>query len=69
MYQVETEGDILVSAAISSSGECLAFGGSGGYVHLWAPSADPSVNQLRQVCCELTLLPGFPTGRNGRRPC
>ncbi|KAL4859552.1 PAN2-PAN3 deadenylation complex catalytic subunit pan2 [Chlorella vulgaris] len=49
LYQVETEGDILVSAAISSSGECLAFGGSGGYVHLWAPSADPSVNQLRQA--------------------
>jgi hypothetical protein len=49
MYQVETEGDLLVCAAISGSGECLAFGGSGGYVHLWAPSPEPSVNQMRQV--------------------
>lgn len=51
MYQIETEGDMLVSAALSSSGECLAFGGSGGYLHLWAPSADPAVNQMRQVRC------------------
>jgi hypothetical protein len=49
MYQVDTEGDALVCAAISSTGECLAFGGSGGYVHLWATSAEPSVNQMRQV--------------------
>lgn len=46
---------MLACAAISSSGECLAFGGSGGYIHLWAPSAEPSVNQMRQVgaagCC------------------
>ncbi|KAL4430743.1 hypothetical protein ABPG75_005999 [Micractinium tetrahymenae] len=49
MYQVETEGDLLTAAAISSSGECLAFGGSGGYVHLWAHSHDPAVNQIRQV--------------------
>lgn len=49
MYQVNTEGDMLVSAAISSSGECLAFGGTGGYVHLWAHSHEPSVNQMRQV--------------------
>ena len=51
MYQIETEGDMLVSAALSSSGECLGFGGSGGYLHLWAPSADPAVNQMRQVRC------------------
>ncbi|KAL4432378.1 hypothetical protein ABPG77_001677 [Micractinium sp. CCAP 211/92] len=49
MYQVETEGDMLTSVAISSSGECLAFGGSGGYVHLWAPTHDPAVNQIRQA--------------------
>ena len=46
---METEGDALLCAAISSSGECLAFGGSGGYVHLWATSPDPSINQMRQV--------------------
>lgn len=40
---------MLTSVAISSSGECLAFGGSGGYVHLWAPTHDPAVNQIRQV--------------------
>lgn len=49
VYQVDTEGDALTAAAISSSGECLAFGGSGGYVHLWAHSHDPAVNQMRQV--------------------
>lgn len=40
---------MLLCAALSSSGECLAFGGSGGYVHLWGPTADPAVNQMRQV--------------------
>lgn len=49
MYHIDTEGDTLVCAAISGTGECLAFGGSGGYVHLWATSAEPSVNQMRQV--------------------
>ena len=49
MYQIDTEGDALVCAAIAPTGECLAFGGSGGYVHLWATSAEPSVNQMRQV--------------------
>lgn len=49
MYQIETEGDMLISAAISSSGECLAFGGTGGYVHLWAHTHEPSVNQMRQA--------------------
>jgi PAB-dependent poly(A)-specific ribonuclease subunit 2 len=34
-YQVDTAGDALTSCAISSSGEMIAFGGSGGYVHLW----------------------------------
>ena len=49
MYQIDTEGDALVCAAIAPTGECLAFGGSGGYVHLWATSAEPSINQMRQV--------------------
>jgi PAB-dependent poly(A)-specific ribonuclease subunit 2 len=33
--RVETEGDALYSGALSLTGEMLAFGGSGGYVHLW----------------------------------
>ena len=34
-YQVDTAGDALTGCTISSSGEMIAFGGSGGYVHLW----------------------------------
>eukprot|EP00887_Chlorella_sp_A99_P005338 scaffold1.g5338.t1 len=49
MYQVEAEGDALVSCAISPTGECIAFGGSGGYVHLWAASEAPAVAGLGQV--------------------
>lgn len=39
---------MLVCCGISPSGECLAFGGSGGYLHLWANSAQPSVCGLGQ---------------------
>lgn len=60
MYQLDTEGDLLTAAAISSSGECLAFGGSGGYVHLWANSHDPAVNQARQVSPRPFLAAGPP---------
>ena len=47
--QAETEGDALLSCSVSPSGECLAFGGSGGYVHLWASHGQPSVNAMGQV--------------------
>ena len=33
---------------MSPSGEALAFGGSGGYVHLWAFNQEPHVNQYHQ---------------------
>ena len=46
---MDAEGDALLSCAISTSGECMAFGGSGGYAHLWAGSAEPAVNQMGQV--------------------
>lgn len=36
--RVETEGDALYSGALSLTGEMLAFGGSGGYIHLWTSS-------------------------------
>ena len=50
--QVETEGDALTTVDFSSSGECLAFGGSGGFVHLWGYNQTPRVN-LRSVPVEL----------------
>lgn len=57
--QVETEGDLLTSVDFSSSGECLAFGGSGGFVHLWGFSAEPRVN-LRSNDLELPPLTPQP---------
>lgn len=39
----------MVAASMASTGEGLAFGGSGGYVHLWALSHQPSVNAYSQV--------------------
>ncbi|KAL0035726.1 hypothetical protein WJX77_000104 [Trebouxia sp. C0004] len=47
-YQIETEGDAITACAFSSSGEMMAFGGSGGYTHLWATSATPRVNMASQ---------------------
>ena len=44
--QIETEGDAVTACAFSSSGEMMAFGGSGGYTHLWATSATPRVNMV-----------------------
>lgn len=39
----------------SSSGECLAFGGSGGFVHLWGFNHEPRVN-LRSTRVEVPPL-------------
>ena len=47
--QVDLAGDTMVACSMSSTGEALAFGGSGGYVHLWALSHHPSVNAYSQV--------------------
>ena len=38
----------MTACSFSSSGEMMAFGGSGGYAHLWATSAAPRVNMLSQ---------------------
>jgi hypothetical protein len=35
-HQVETAGDSLRCPAVNASGEALALGGSGGYLHLWS---------------------------------
>jgi hypothetical protein len=37
----------VTSAHISSSGECVVFGGSGGYLHLFAASEAPQVRGAR----------------------
>lgn len=42
--QVDMEGDLLTAVDFASSGECLAFGGSGGFVHLWGYNQEPRVN-------------------------
>lgn len=57
--QVETEGDLLTSVDISSSGECLAFGGSGGFIHLWGFSSEPRTN-LRSSELEIPHLTPQP---------
>lgn len=44
IHCVDSGGDALVSCDISPSGECLAFGGAGGYLHLWAASDEPSAS-------------------------
>lgn len=41
---VDTGGDALLCCDLSPSGECVAFGGAGGYVHLWAASAAPAAS-------------------------
>ncbi len=52
--QVMTEGDALVDCAISSTGEAIAFGGSGGYAHLWSSASAQqlvTVNRFSEVLC------------------
>ena len=44
LCSVDTGGDALLCCDISPSGECIAFGGAGGYVHLWAASARPAAS-------------------------
>ncbi|KAK9865738.1 hypothetical protein WJX84_006968 [Apatococcus fuscideae] len=46
--QVETEGDTIQCCAISSTGEVIAFGGNGGYAHIWAGRRDAHVNAMSQ---------------------
>lgn len=63
--QVETEGDALVCCALSPTGECIAFGGSGGYVHIWAPSQAPSAAGMGQeLSAPAPPTPGVPLGED-----
>ena len=48
LCKVETEGDTIMCCAVSSSGEVMAFGGNGGYAHIWAGRRDAHVNAMSQ---------------------
>jgi hypothetical protein len=48
--QVDMAGDTMVACSMASTGEALTFGGSGGYVHLWALSHQPRINSYSEVC-------------------
>jgi hypothetical protein len=39
LYQIDTQGERVESFDLSSSGENLLFGDSGGYVHLWSTNS------------------------------
>ncbi|GAX75051.1 hypothetical protein CEUSTIGMA_g2495.t1 [Chlamydomonas eustigma] len=43
-YQVDTGGDALTCCTMSSTGEMLALGASGGFLHLWTDQEEPRVN-------------------------
>ncbi len=40
---------MITCCAVSSSGEVMAFGGSGGYAHIWAARRDAHVNAMSQL--------------------
>ena len=62
--QVETGGDSLTCMAICSSGEALALGGSGGYIHLWTDQPEvPTVNRFPE---ELEVRPHIARMDGGR---
>ncbi|KAG1670195.1 hypothetical protein FOA52_014971 [Chlamydomonas sp. UWO 241] len=58
-YQVETGGDAINCCAMSDSAQCVAFGGSGGYVHLWTDQDSPTVNAQSEEL-QLPTLAGAP---------
>jgi hypothetical protein len=54
LLQVDCESDALLAADVSSSGELLAFGDSGGYAHVWGASEHALVN-LHSLTTEVSL--------------
>lgn len=40
---IDMRGDMLAACDISASGDCMVFGGTNGYVHLWSASVEPVV--------------------------
>eukprot|EP00271_Cylindrocystis_brebissonii_P019200 TRINITY_DN5748_c0_g1_i5.p1 TRINITY_DN5748_c0_g1~~TRINITY_DN5748_c0_g1_i5.p1 ORF type:complete len:602 (-),score=103.63 TRINITY_DN5748_c0_g1_i5:18-1823(-) len=47
-FRVDCSGDALLTCDVSSSGEFLAFGDSGGFAHLWAANDSAAVNLVSQ---------------------
>eukprot|EP01043_Picozoa_sp_COSAG02_P064833 COSAG02_NODE_9597_length_2166_cov_40.635320_1_plen_667_part_10 len=60
-YQIESEGDFVSSFDVSSSGEVLAFGDSGGFVHRWVDRQPFQVNQSSQPTERVDRSPGAPS--------
>ena len=52
-------------ADLSASGEEIIFGSAGGYLHLWALSAEPRVSQLSQPLEQVPRLASPPTAALG----
>ncbi|KAH3765975.1 PAN2-PAN3 deadenylation complex catalytic subunit PAN2 [Pelomyxa schiedti] len=48
LFQVETNGEMLTSMAISSSGEAIAFSDTSGFIHLWSSSPTMRVNPFSE---------------------
>ena len=42
-YFVDMGGDTVSSCDISATGDCIAFGGANGYLHLWSGSTEPMI--------------------------
>eukprot|EP00232_Nephroselmis_pyriformis_P020844 CAMPEP_0182864542 /NCGR_PEP_ID=MMETSP0034_2-20130328/7223_1 /TAXON_ID=156128 /ORGANISM="Nephroselmis pyriformis, Strain CCMP717" /LENGTH=596 /DNA_ID=CAMNT_0024996801 /DNA_START=83 /DNA_END=1869 /DNA_ORIENTATION=- len=58
-YRVDCEGDVLACCDQGAAGEALAFGDTGGYVHLWSAVEAPKVN-LYSIPTELAHHPEPP---------
>lgn len=63
--QLEAQQDSIACADMSPSGEEIIFGSAGGYLHLWALSAEPRVSQLSQALEAVPRLPGAPAAALG----
>ena len=55
---MDTAGDALTCCALAASGEAMAFGGSGGYIHLWSDAS--SVPRVNVQSSPLEPLPAYP---------
>ena len=60
-YQIESDGDFVSSFDVSSSGEVLAFGDSGGFVHRWVDRQPFTVNQSSQPTERVDRGPEAPS--------
>jgi PAB-dependent poly(A)-specific ribonuclease subunit 2 len=59
-HQVDTNGDLLLSFDISSTGEVMTFGDGGGYTHQWADREDINVNTFSHPTTIVDVFPNPP---------